>query len=306
MLILLADSSAVSSTLNTTKASHYTSQAIGEGLSQVRHVSQVPGEKRAQVLHDLCAKHNISDMELGPESIYRYLLVDDSKKSVYCAISKCASSTWKNALVRMHGGDARSDIRIHSQNYLAEKGLVFLTNYSKDEAEYRMKHYFKYIIVRHLFDRLVSAWRNKLLGEKRYHQKYAPLIRAADRLNGTESAELNPDRPIEFTELVDYLTDTDPLYFDRHWLSMYHHCHPCHFRYDFVAKVETLSADLPHLYNALHVEEDLQLLIINENSQDSPHFSAHYDPVMVSTYKKLRSLYHVDMTLFNYTDPIFS
>ena len=295
--------------------SHYTSHIAGEELSQVPlgekrapilRDLQVPGERRAQVLYDLCAKHNITDMELGSESIYRYLVADDSKKSVYCAISKCATSTWKNALVQMHGGDARSGMAIHDRGYLEKKGLVFLFKYSKEEAEYRMKHYFKYIIARHPFDRLVSAWRNKLVGESFFHNQYAPRIRAASRLNRSEEAKLDPDRPIEFAEFVDYIAENNPLYFDRHWLSMYHHCHPCHFRYDFVAKVETLSADLPHLYNSLHVDKDVQLHIMNEHSQDSPHFSSHYDPVMVSTYKKLRTLYHVDMTLFNYTDPIFS
>ena len=281
------------------------SQVLGEIQAQFLHDSQVPGEIRAQGLQDLCGKHNIADIELGQKSIYKFLVADDSKKSVYCAVSKCASSTWKNALFQMHGGDVRDSMAIHQKSYLEKKGLVFLTNYSQEEAEYRMKHYFKYMIVRHPFDRLVSAWRDKLLGDENYIKVFIPRIRAPSRLSGTETTQLKPEKPIEFTEFVDYLAKQNPLHFDRHWLSMYHHCHPCHFRYDFVAKVETLSADLPHLYNALYVDEDLQLRIINEHSKDSPHFSTHYDPVMVSTYKKLRSFYYVDMTLFNYTDPIF-
>ena len=290
----------------------YNSPLPGERRVRVLHDSQIPGVKRAQVLHDLCAKHNISDIELGrsrtkgiykQNTIYKYLVVDDSNKSVYCSISKCASTAWKYALVQMHGGGDRNGMNVHDHKYLEAKGLGYLFKYSKEEAEYRMKHYFKYIITRHPFDRLVSGWRNKV-GEK--NKRLTHSIRAASRLKGEETAELEADRPIDFSEFLKYIARKNPLNFNRHWLSLYHHCHPCHFRYDFVAKVETLSADLPHLYNALHVDKDIQLRVINNHSKHSPHFSTYYNPVMTSTHKQLCSLYHVDMTLFNYTYPICS
>ena len=289
----------------------YNSPVPGERRARVLDDTQVPGVKRAQVIHDLCAKHNISDFEMGhtrnihiQKSIYKYLLADDSKKSVYCTISKCASTAWKNALVRMRGGNARKGESVHERKYMGKNNLVFLSQYSEEEAEYRMKHYFKYIIVRHPFDRLVSAWRDKVPGNKGHTIR----IRAASGLKVIETAKQNSNtnRPVEFSEFLKFITKKNPLHFNRHWLSMYHHCHPCHFRYDFVAKVETLSADLPHLYNALHVDEDLQLRVLNKRSQGSPHFSTYYNSVMASTYKTLCSFYRADMTLFNYTHPICS
>ena len=175
-------------------------------------------------------------------------------------------------------------------------------NCSKEEAEYRMKHYFKYIIVRHPFDRLVSAWRDKVVENK----GHAIRIRAASGLKRIKTAKENTKTysSVEFSEFFKYATEKNPLNFNRHWLSLYHHCHPCHFRYDFVAKVETLSADLPHLYNALHVDKDLQVHSNNKRSQDFPHFSTYYNSVMASTQKKLCSSYQVDMALFNKTFPI--
>ena len=121
------------------------------------------GERRAAELHELCRDHNFTELEHSNNSLYRFFLADDSRKAVWCTIDKVASSTWKNTLVRSHGGEGRADGAIHSINYLAKHGLVYLSRMSVEDAKYSLRNYFRYIIVRHPLDRLVSAWRDKML-----------------------------------------------------------------------------------------------------------------------------------------------
>ena len=104
---------------------------------------QIMGERRAAKLHELCRDHNFAELEHSNNSLYRFFLADDRRKAVWCTIDKVASSTWKNTLVRSHEGEGRADGAIHSINHLAKHGLVYLSRMSVEDAEYRLRNYFR-------------------------------------------------------------------------------------------------------------------------------------------------------------------
>uniref|UniRef100_UPI00358F40EB carbohydrate sulfotransferase 14-like n=1 Tax=Myxine glutinosa TaxID=7769 RepID=UPI00358F40EB len=58
-----------------------------------------------------------------------------------------------------------------------KKDLVFLSSFSPKEREYRLQHYYKFMFSREPLERLVSAYRNKLLEIPAFKQRYAPHIR---------------------------------------------------------------------------------------------------------------------------------
>ena len=53
---------------------------------------------------------------------------------------------------------------------IKRKYLLPISNYSQPEQERMMRNYFKFMFVRHPFDRLVSAWRDKFV-DKKLHKR---------------------------------------------------------------------------------------------------------------------------------------
>lgn len=115
------------------------------------------------------------------------------------------------------------------------------------------KDYFKFLVVRHPFVRLVSAYRDKLetLTEYnvRYHMTDAP--RMTSRRSYNSSVADNPT----FPEFVDYLIRTPPNIMDKHWAPYTKVCIPCNISYDAILKLETLKTDADWLFEKLDLKD---------------------------------------------------
>jgi len=109
--------------------------------------------------------------------------------------------------------------------------------------------YFTFMVVRHPFVRLVSAYRDKLETltqyNVRYHIKDGP--RMTERRVHNSSVADSPT----FPEFVDYLLRTPPNLMDKHWAPYSKLCLPCNISYSAILKLETLQEDadwmFPHL-----------------------------------------------------------
>lgn len=276
---------------------------------QRNQTGQATGAIRAQRIKQIC---DLLKPKMQPatnaKSPYYYIMADDKYKTLYCAVSKCGSTSWKNALIKARtGGGAPANMAIHTREYLQKHQLVFLNEMKEDEVQYRLKNYYKYAIVRHPLDRMVSTYRDKFLGEGEAYFKnvLARSIKAKRKHTVGETAE-HKDRDIEFPEFVEYVLGRDPLTWDRHWLGIYNHCHPCHIQYDFIAHVETLDTDAPDLFKAMKMPHQ-ELLHINthSNSTTANKFAQFYDNIQIKDYKRLLDFYFNDLLLFGYSEPTF-
>lgn len=93
---------------------------------------------------------------------------------IYCSIPKVASTTWKTILVRSLDGrsaDQMAEHAVEDERLLRSVGLRFLSTLSHEEAEKRIETYFKFVVVRHPFDRIVSAYRDKIARFNPYGEK---------------------------------------------------------------------------------------------------------------------------------------
>jgi len=80
--------------------------------------------------------------------------------SVLLFLFQAATTTWKRTLVKaMAPPDSLSETRI------VRKFLPHITDYRPPEQQRMLRNYFKFMFVRHPFERLVSAWRSKLIDE---------------------------------------------------------------------------------------------------------------------------------------------
>ena len=263
------------------------------------------GRARAARVREICLNLNSTQSHKEKSTLDHYILVDDKYKTLYCAVSKCGSSAWKNVLVRLRTDKSVSETQaIHVHEYLQQFGLSFLSDLSKEEQTFRLEKYFKYMIVRHPLERVVSAWRDKLVLDD--DPSYRKTLGKAIREHNTRSQTLPADAGdnITLAEVVEYLVDRDPSTWDRHFLSVYHHCHPCEINYDFVAKVETLKTDSDDMYREMGITNGPDLFAVNTfKHKPGESILKDYENVTLGNYATLLNMYSRDLLLFDYHIP---
>ncbi|XP_074648962.1 carbohydrate sulfotransferase 10-like [Tubulanus polymorphus] len=106
--------------------------------------------------------------------------VDDVHKILYCEIPKVGTSIWRYTLLHTTGKlrttnlSLINDLDVKQSIYFKSLGLIrSLSSYSQDEKTERLKTYFKFLFVRHPFERLLSAYLDKIV--RKYDKGYAKL-----------------------------------------------------------------------------------------------------------------------------------
>jgi len=121
-------------------------------------------KERRDHLLDYCSRHQDSKRRLP------VLYVLESKRTLYCHITKVAGTSLKTLMViaasGSNTGNESSKLPVHIPGFLEKHGLKTLRQYSEDEQNYILKYYFKIIVVKHPLSRLVSTWRDKFLPAK--------------------------------------------------------------------------------------------------------------------------------------------
>jgi len=179
----------------------------------------------------------------------------------WCRIGKVGTTAW-SALFLLLRDVPLKQIQVAVANLTAHD-LLKQTYPSRPSERMHMvkgehgKEYFTFLVVRHPFVRLVSAYRDKLetLTEYnvRYHMKDAPRMTSRRVFNSSVA-----DSPT-FTEFADYLIRTPPNLMDKHWAPYTKVCLPCNLTYSAILKLETLEKDADWLFDKLslkHLRKD--------------------------------------------------
>jgi len=152
-------------------------------------------------------------------------------------------------------------------------------------------------VVRHPFARLVSAFRDKVSNVSSFASK---TVREA--LNLTEEEEAP-----SWTQFVRYLLSTPPEQYDSHWFPQYLQCQPCHVKYSYIAKVETLAEDWKKIRTKVPSLPDLHQL--NEGASRNPKLGEEPEPgpwhhllaqLPESQLAALAAKFEMDFRLFGY------
>ena len=94
------------------------------------------------------------------------------------------------------------------------------------------------MIVRHPFERLLSAYRDKLehmQGREYYYRRYGNYITHRYRAKQSNLTSLEPS----FTEFLQFIAKEKR--FDEHWIPFFDSCQPCSINYDYIFKFESLA-----------------------------------------------------------------
>jgi hypothetical protein len=104
------------------------------------------------------------------------MYVDDDRRYVYCLVSKASCTSWKRTLLWMTGKDTVHDYRrlddmppgyVHNHRVQRSRAEENGRTWSKSEVGRLLQggDYFKFAFFRDPIDRLVSAYRDKILSD---------------------------------------------------------------------------------------------------------------------------------------------
>ncbi|XP_025830160.1 carbohydrate sulfotransferase 9-like isoform X2 [Agrilus planipennis] len=201
-------------------------------------------ERRRNHLRKMCKLLGLN--KVGNDSLHEpnpwEFLINRKHHLVWCNVFKAASSSWMYNFNVLAGYNQKilNDVKQVPVS-LARKHYP---RPSVKELEEAIENSLSFIIVRHPLERLLSAYRDKILLSKpgSYHQKLGFQIIARYRSESDKRMFFRRRWPT-FSEFVMYLLDLAKFNkpFDMHWALVTQFCTPCMFNFKFIAHTETLE-----------------------------------------------------------------
>ena len=193
---------------------------------------------------------------------------------------------------------------------LRRRYLRRLISYTPDEIEYRLRHYFKVMFVRHPFERLLSAYINKF--GTRYNAYFSErfgrtIVRRYRKNPSAQSLERGDD--VTFNEFILYILDpltTQSESFNGHWQLYNELCIPCVVKYSYVGKYETLSQDAENVLRKLNASHIHFPDFASSGRKTADRVQGFFANISSNDLHRLWKLYEVDFEMFGYTYPNIS
>ncbi len=278
--------------------------------------SRIQGERRRLVAEKCTSEsgytfqRSFQDTDM-PDS----LLVDPRHRIIYCAIPKVACSSWKTLLVKLSGrATGKKPYAVHDKRFLKSKGIFAWDLLSEKARRYALEKYTKFIVVRHPLERLLSAYRDKLVVYNRwtrsFQERYGRNIAFRYHGNRARTTHRKSTYNVTFPEFLRFLADSSiPLSerTNRHWDTYQNLCRPCTVNYDHVIKFETLADDVDEMLRRYFSVANGTQVFPRRNSKPVPSRSlqnSQYSGVPVDTLEKIRAMFHADFEMFGYRKEI--
>ena len=278
---------------------------------------------RQSLMTRVCEKREYKDppftdlLKDRTRSPYKMLLVNDKHKVIFCEVPKAACTSWKVLLANLNSNLSnilsefdynRLNVLVHDTSWYPTFGFKSLQDYSPEERETRLQNYFKFIVVRNPYSRLISAFENKFSDEPRfhfYHDMVGKYIIKKFRENPSESslAKGNDARFEELVKFVGDFNDSHILRFDPHWWNIHDICYPCKYRYDYIAKIETLEEDTKEILSHITHDSPVSLPVMNVNARhknEANKIERMLGALQEGDRERLTRVYTEDLELFGY------
>jgi hypothetical protein len=181
---------------------------------------------------------------------------------------------------------------------------VLHANHSNDTFENGVGNSTKFIFVCLPFERLVSAYRDRIASNNTNYNGHTGREIISKFRNHPSPLSLQNGHDATFPEFVDFIIDEwrkrrRPL--DAHWRPVVDLCRPCVMRFDFIRKFETLNQDVDFLLRKLN-ESDLTRLFADQPKPKttSSLWKEFMETISYQQLKTLNLIYADDFRLFGY------
>ncbi|XP_068961880.1 carbohydrate sulfotransferase 8-like [Petaurus breviceps papuanus] len=277
------------------------------GKQPIRTDTHGPWQRTQQLrlaqLNAACKRHGLwrsSSLPLAKQ-VARQLLVEPNHRLLFCEVPKAGCSNWRRVLLLLALNLSRWDpAEVESDSVHHTRLLHRLSAFQPPECDLVLKHYTPVLVTRHPLERLVSAYRDKLLHSEPYYMHLAARMRTAVR--GARDPE--NQRNLTFAEFVTFVLRQSPAKLDVHWKPIALLCSPCSVRYDVLIRHESLSSEAGHALSFLGIPVQGLFPSIKVHQSErrtdrqlTRHYLGQLSPEQLSG---LYSLYFLDFTLFGY------
>ena len=189
---------------------------------------------------------------------------------------------------------------IHEVKAITYFGLQYLHKYSEEQIQSQFKDYYKFMFVRNPYDRLLSAFRNKIENPS---SKNATVYKRTVRLvkEKFRSSTHRDNDTVTFEEFLEFVTFSlfHGIKTNLHFAPYKNLLNACSLKFDFIGRVETFSEDAPVIINLLF-DKEIQLPQENK-SKGNKSTMEYYSTVSDGVIEKIHELYKEDFTMYSYS-----
>lgn len=287
----------------------YTNKQLPYSVSGSNALARSALVERQEKLQYNCEE--IIKFDINPKKIYepddfKNILVDDQHELLYCYVPKVACTNWKRVLMIATGKWSDNDpLEIPADLAHSASSFQRLNNFTMTEIEEKLSTYNTLIVVRHPFERLLSAYRNKLetRDEKssRYFQtRFGRKIVKKYRQNATQESLMKGD-DVKFPEFVDFITDDINNMTNEHWRTISDLCLPCKVNYNLISKYETLVEDATEVLERIGASYITFPTRPLNREPTGQKLEQYYSSLSFKQLRKLADIYWLDFRLFDYS-----
>ena len=200
---------------------------------------------RLKILHDACISlgYNITIPQSysGKHIILprRYLLIDTSNKVALNSVPKTGSTTWRFSLRNNSRSSSAQEYKwstkgkklplIHKSGAFKNSSIIPAIKMNQSKILTSLKTYYTILTVRHPFDRLESAYMDKIVVTN-MDNKLRQAILKKRRITADRVKKLARDgKSVTFEEFLQYVMSVQ----NDHWTSIFQLTRPCSLRYRY-------------------------------------------------------------------------
>ena len=187
---------------------------------------------------------------------YKYIIVDEVHRMLYCAIPGTGYSSIVNLLNHhqpIPDHIRKKDVGAGDPEMSTNRSLKRLSDYNLGAIQDKLRDYYKFILVRHPLVRFRSAYSRMFLSGTTGLEKYQHIFSKAYKKS--KLTDITGKSKINFYQFLQ-LVIRSKSFRDEHWMTYHWMCLPCHIRYDAILKLETIQNDIQTIMDRLEADEN--------------------------------------------------
>ncbi|XP_058452085.1 carbohydrate sulfotransferase 11-like [Malaya genurostris] len=287
---------------------HSTLNPVYEYSEEMNAAAEAEFNERRSLLWNVCAEHRI----IGKYTPNAWeFFISPGHGLAWCSVFKAASSTWMYYFNLLGGYDSHFLQRTRASPIdLARRRFP---RPHTSELNDHLSNTISFLIVREPFERLVSAYRDKLEGSRNKYYKLLGeqiVLKFRKKKNADRFIQKLPKGPT-FREFLEFLVShyKSGGRFDEHWSPIYSFCTPCSINFTLIAKVESFQRDSEYIIRQAGLETLLLNKLPRNKSRAIANRSTSNTKALLARYfsqiderllTDVLEIYQLDFELFGY------
>lgn len=218
-------------------------------------------------------------------------------------IFQVACTNWKRIFMILNGmANSTDPLKIPANLAHHKDSIPRLSNFSLTEINNMLQTFTKFLFVRNPFERLLSAYHNKLeqhyQSSKYFQSRIGRHIVKHYRKYASKESLTNGD-DVTFKEFSAYLIAEEEGALNEHWRPIYNLCHPCSINYDIIGKYETFDQDSEFILKQIG-EINIVFPHAPKSSKTTSNLQKYFSTLEHNDVRQLYNVYAKDFKLFGY------